>query len=70
MLIQAYGWPYIVKLKHVVGISPSGTGKTFTFLCPLISELLQPLSYKELAIGNGVRCDLVSVLAAHHVVYR
>ncbi|XP_061163126.1 putative ATP-dependent RNA helicase TDRD12 isoform X2 [Saccostrea echinata] len=53
MLIQAYGWPGILKLNHVVGVSPVNTGKTFTYLCPLLSELLHPLSYKELAIGNG-----------------
>ncbi|XP_062611954.1 uncharacterized protein LOC134273751 isoform X2 [Saccostrea cucullata] len=53
MFIQAYGWPAILKLNHVVGVSPVNTGKTFTYLCPLLSELLHPLSYKELAIGNG-----------------
>uniref|UniRef100_A0A8W8K9B9 RNA helicase n=1 Tax=Magallana gigas TaxID=29159 RepID=A0A8W8K9B9_MAGGI len=53
MLIQAYGWPGILKLNHVVGISPVQTGKTFTYLCPLLSELLNPQSYQELAIGNG-----------------
>lgn len=57
MLIQAYGWPGILKLNHVVGISPVQTGKTFTYLCPLLSELLNPQSYQELAIGNGVCKD-------------
>lgn len=54
MLIQAYGWPGILKLNNVVGISPVKTGKTFTYLCPLVSELLQTQTYKELAVGNGV----------------
>ncbi|XP_078337026.1 uncharacterized protein LOC111136315 isoform X2 [Crassostrea virginica] len=53
MLIQAYGWPGILKLNNVVGISPVKTGKTFTYLCPLVSELLQTQTYKELAVGNG-----------------
>lgn len=68
MLIQAYGWPGILKLNHVVGISPVQTGKTFTYLCPLLSELLNPQSYQELAIGNGVCKDIVSVIIVAIVI--
>ncbi|XP_060063128.1 uncharacterized protein LOC132543628 [Ylistrum balloti] len=51
--IQCYAWPALLRGRNVVGISPSGSGKTFAYLAPLLTDLLKQANYKDIPAGNG-----------------
>ncbi|OWF35619.1 Tudor domain-containing protein 12 [Mizuhopecten yessoensis] len=51
--VQCYTWPALLRGRNVVGISPSGSGKTFAYLAPLLTDLLKPSNYKDIPTGNG-----------------
>ncbi len=49
--IQAQGIPAIRAGKDVIGIANTGTGKTATFLIPLVENILKDFNYKALIIS-------------------
>ncbi|XP_069113789.1 putative ATP-dependent RNA helicase TDRD12 isoform X2 [Argopecten irradians] len=51
--IQCYAWPALLRGRNVVGIAPSGSGKTLAYLAPLLTDLLKPSNYKDIPTGNG-----------------
>ncbi|XP_052233874.1 putative ATP-dependent RNA helicase TDRD12 isoform X2 [Dreissena polymorpha] len=52
-IVQAYSWPIVRKGRHLVMISPSGTGKTLAYLYPLLDYLSVPERYREIR-KNGM----------------
>ncbi|KAG9122573.1 RNA-dependent ATPase rok1 [Ceratobasidium sp. 392] len=60
--IQAHGIPILLEGRHLVAISPTGTGKTMSYLLPIFSLLQAPLSSKSCPSngGKGVRAVIVS----------
>ncbi|XP_074645053.1 uncharacterized protein LOC141901607 [Tubulanus polymorphus] len=60
MKIQAYTWPAILRGSHVVGIAPSGTGKTLAYLVPLLSQLIQKSLYEQLPEGKWPKAIILS----------
>jgi ATP-dependent RNA helicase RhlE len=49
--VQKSAIPQIIKKKQVIGISPSGTGKTVAFLTPLIHNIINEKVDHESPIG-------------------
>ncbi|KAH7340510.1 P-loop containing nucleoside triphosphate hydrolase protein [Rhizoctonia solani] len=60
--IQAHGIPVLLEGRHLIAISPTGTGKTMSYLLPIFSLLQSPSSSKSSPanIGKGVRAVIVS----------
>ncbi|CAE6423999.1 unnamed protein product [Rhizoctonia solani] len=60
--IQAHGIPVLLEGRHLIAISPTGTGKTMSYLLPIFSLLQSPLSSKSPPenAGKGVRAVIVS----------
>ncbi|KAG8717061.1 RNA-dependent ATPase rok1 [Ceratobasidium sp. 395] len=60
--IQAHGIPVLLEGRHLIAISPTGTGKTMSYLLPIFSLLQAPLSSKSCPPngGKGVRAVIVS----------
>ncbi|KAG9074130.1 RNA-dependent ATPase rok1, partial [Ceratobasidium sp. 370] len=60
--IQAHGIPVLLEHRHLIAISPTGTGKTMSYLLPIFSLLQAPLSSKSCPpnAGKGVRAVIVS----------
>ena len=61
-VVQAYSWPAIRQGKHVIAIAPEKTGKTLTYLCPLITSLTHQALYKDVGPGNGVSGNIYQYL--------
>ncbi|KAF8167835.1 P-loop containing nucleoside triphosphate hydrolase protein [Crassisporium funariophilum] len=57
--IQAYCIPILLEGRDLVAISPTGTGKTLSFLLPIFSRLEAPISSASTDSGNGVRAVVV-----------
>ncbi|KAH8086609.1 P-loop containing nucleoside triphosphate hydrolase protein [Cristinia sonorae] len=53
--IQAHGIPILLEGRDLVAISPTGTGKTLSYLLPIISALSAPSSSSKQDTGCGVR---------------
>ncbi|KAB5594133.1 hypothetical protein CTheo_2470 [Ceratobasidium theobromae] len=60
--IQAHGIPVLLEGKHLIAISPTGTGKTMSYLLPIFSLLEAPSSSKSPPkdVGKGARAVIVS----------
>ncbi|QRV86041.1 DEAD/DEAH box helicase [Ceratobasidium sp. AG-Ba] len=60
--IQAHGIPVLFEGRHLIAISPTGTGKTMSYLLPIFSLLQAPSSSKSSPadVGKGVRAVIVS----------
>ncbi|KDN51551.1 hypothetical protein RSAG8_00096, partial [Rhizoctonia solani AG-8 WAC10335] len=60
--IQAHGIPVLLEGRHLIAISPTGTGKTMSYLLPIFSLLQSPLSSKSPPenAGKGVRAVIIS----------
>ncbi|KAI0932728.1 hypothetical protein AcW1_000238 [Taiwanofungus camphoratus] len=53
--IQSYGIPILMESRDLAAISPTGTGKTLSYLLPMISSLGAPSSSLKVDTGTGVR---------------
>ncbi|THH30185.1 hypothetical protein EUX98_g4009 [Antrodiella citrinella] len=53
--IQAHGIPILLEDRDLVAISPTGTGKTLSYLLPIMSSLSAPASSSKQDTGKGVR---------------
>ncbi|XP_047108037.1 putative ATP-dependent RNA helicase TDRD12 [Schistocerca piceifrons] len=53
MRIQTYMWPAILRGYSVVMVNPAKSGKTLSYIVPLISFLFRKNLYDDLPLGNG-----------------
>ncbi|KZT06220.1 P-loop containing nucleoside triphosphate hydrolase protein [Laetiporus sulphureus 93-53] len=53
--IQSYGIPILMESRDLAAISPTGTGKTLSYLLPIMSHLDAPSSRSKADCGAGVR---------------
>ncbi|KAF8610072.1 P-loop containing nucleoside triphosphate hydrolase protein [Ceratobasidium sp. AG-I] len=60
--IQAHGVPVLLEGRNLIAISPTGTGKTMSYLLPIFNLLHAPSSSKSSPAdtGKGVRAVIVS----------
>lgn len=60
--IQAHGIPVLLEGRHLIAISPTGTGKTMSYLLPIFTLLQAPSSSKSSPenVGKGARAVIVS----------
>ncbi|KAK0500639.1 P-loop containing nucleoside triphosphate hydrolase protein [Armillaria luteobubalina] len=59
--IQSYGIPILLESRDLAAISPTGTGKTLSYLLPVISFLDAPISSAEIGkYGSGVRAVVLA----------
>ncbi|KAK0233766.1 P-loop containing nucleoside triphosphate hydrolase protein [Armillaria fumosa] len=59
--IQSYGIPILLESRDLAAISPTGTGKTLSYLLPVISFLDAPTSSAENGkYGSGVRAVVLA----------
>ncbi|KAG8748637.1 RNA-dependent ATPase rok1 [Ceratobasidium sp. 414] len=60
--VQAHGIPVLLEHRHLIAVSPTGTGKTMSYLLPIFNLLQAPLSSKSCpaGVGKGVRAVIVS----------
>ncbi|KAK0481586.1 P-loop containing nucleoside triphosphate hydrolase protein [Armillaria novae-zelandiae] len=59
--IQSYGIPILLESRDLAAISPTGTGKTLSYLLPVISSLDAPISSAENGkYGSGVRAVVLA----------
>ncbi|GJJ13927.1 hypothetical protein Clacol_008184 [Clathrus columnatus] len=59
--IQAHGIPMILESRDLAAISPTGTGKTLTYLLPIIFKLHAPISQSiDHDVGKGVRALILA----------
>ncbi|KAJ6501555.1 P-loop containing nucleoside triphosphate hydrolase protein [Mycena vitilis] len=58
--IQSYGIPILLESRDLAAISPTGTGKTLSYLLPIISALGAPSSSANSDAGAGVRAIVVA----------
>ncbi|KAK7029654.1 RNA-dependent ATPase rok1 [Paramarasmius palmivorus] len=60
--IQQYGAPILLESRDLAAISPTGTGKTLSYLLPIMSLLKQPAGshQNETDIGSGVRALILA----------
>ncbi|KAH9927466.1 P-loop containing nucleoside triphosphate hydrolase protein [Epithele typhae] len=57
--IQSHGVPILLEHRDLAAISPTGTGKTLSYLLPVMSALGAPASSKTDA-GSGVRAVILA----------
>uniref|UniRef100_D8PL49 RNA helicase n=1 Tax=Schizophyllum commune (strain H4-8 / FGSC 9210) TaxID=578458 RepID=D8PL49_SCHCM len=57
--IQSHGIPILLEKRDLAAISPTGTGKTLSYLLPIIAALESPATSNESA-GKGVRAVIVA----------
>ncbi|EKM60713.1 uncharacterized protein PHACADRAFT_110354 [Phanerochaete carnosa HHB-10118-sp] len=53
--IQAHGVPILLEHRDLAAISPTGTGKTLSYLLPVFASLGAPSSSSDSEHGQGVR---------------
>ncbi|KAF7340090.1 DEAD-box ATP-dependent RNA helicase 57 [Mycena venus] len=58
--IQSYGIPILLESRDLAAISPTGTGKTLSYLLPVIASLGSPSSSANSDAGAGVRAIVVA----------
>ncbi|KAJ7785769.1 P-loop containing nucleoside triphosphate hydrolase protein [Mycena metata] len=58
--IQSYGIPILLESRDLAAISPTGTGKTLSYLLPIMSSLGAPSSSANSDAGSGVRAVVVA----------
>ncbi|KAJ3556237.1 hypothetical protein NM688_g2139 [Phlebia brevispora] len=57
--IQSHGVPILLESRDLAAISPTGTGKTLSYLLPIMSLLSAPSSSKT-DVGKGVRALILA----------
>lgn len=58
--IQSHGIPILLKARDLVAISPTGTGKTLSYLIPIFAALESPTSDVKYDVGKGVRAIVIA----------
>ncbi|OSX67895.1 hypothetical protein POSPLADRAFT_1043079 [Postia placenta MAD-698-R-SB12] len=58
--IQSYGIPILMESRDLAAISPTGTGKTLSYLLPVMSLLGSPSSRAKDEHGTGVRALILA----------
>ncbi|KAF8213622.1 P-loop containing nucleoside triphosphate hydrolase protein [Mycena galopus ATCC 62051] len=58
--IQSYGIPILLESRDLAAISPTGTGKTLSYLLPIMASLGAPSSSANSDAGAGVRAIVVA----------
>ncbi|KAH8120508.1 P-loop containing nucleoside triphosphate hydrolase protein [Phellopilus nigrolimitatus] len=58
--IQAHGASILLEGRDLAAISPTGTGKTLSYLIPVIALLGAPVSSSKSATGVGVRAVILA----------
>ncbi|VDC01933.1 unnamed protein product [Peniophora sp. CBMAI 1063] len=58
--IQSYGCPILLEKRDLAAISPTGTGKTLSYLLPIMSALRAPSSSAETETASGVRAVILA----------
>ncbi|KAL1749132.1 P-loop containing nucleoside triphosphate hydrolase protein [Schizophyllum fasciatum] len=57
--IQSHGIPILLETRDLAAISPTGTGKTLSYLLPILAALESPAVSNETA-GKGVRAVILA----------
>ncbi|KAF8559411.1 P-loop containing nucleoside triphosphate hydrolase protein [Imleria badia] len=58
--VQAHGIPILLDHRDLAAISPTGTGKTLSYLLAIMSSLKAPVSSLKGTAGSGVRAIVLS----------
>ncbi|KAI0735604.1 P-loop containing nucleoside triphosphate hydrolase protein [Earliella scabrosa] len=58
--IQSYGIPILMEHRDLAAISPTGTGKTLSYLLPVMSALGAPAAGSKSDAGSGVRAVILA----------
>ncbi|KAI0325624.1 P-loop containing nucleoside triphosphate hydrolase protein [Cubamyces sp. BRFM 1775] len=58
--IQSYGIPILMEHRDLAAISPTGTGKTLSYLLPVMSALGAPAASAKTDTGVGVRAIILA----------
>ncbi|KAJ6519336.1 P-loop containing nucleoside triphosphate hydrolase protein [Mycena sanguinolenta] len=58
--IQSYGIPILLESRDLAAISPTGTGKTLSYLLPIMASLGAPSSSANSDAGAGVRAIVLA----------
>ncbi|KAI0271650.1 P-loop containing nucleoside triphosphate hydrolase protein [Gloeopeniophorella convolvens] len=58
--IQSCGCPILLESRDLAAISPTGTGKTLSYLLPVMSLLKTPISSSKSDAGAGVRAIVLA----------
>ncbi|KAF8887801.1 P-loop containing nucleoside triphosphate hydrolase protein [Infundibulicybe gibba] len=58
--IQSYGIPILLEARDLAAISPTGTGKTLSYLLPILASLGSPISSSTADNSSGVRGLIVA----------
>ncbi|RDB28566.1 DEAD-box ATP-dependent RNA helicase 57 [Hypsizygus marmoreus] len=58
--IQSYGIPILLESRDLAAISPTGTGKTLSYLVPVLASLGTPASSAKSDTGSGVRAIVIA----------
>ncbi|KIJ68765.1 hypothetical protein HYDPIDRAFT_179802 [Hydnomerulius pinastri MD-312] len=58
--VQSHGIPILLERRDLAAISPTGTGKTLSYLLPIMSCLDSPVSSLKSEAGSGVRAIVLA----------
>lgn len=58
--IQSSGCPILLESRDLAAISPTGTGKTLSYLLPMITLLQAPISSSKADAGVGIRAIVLA----------
>ncbi|EMD41525.1 hypothetical protein CERSUDRAFT_146544 [Gelatoporia subvermispora B] len=58
--IQSYGIPILMESRDLAAISPTGTGKTLSYLLPVMASLGAPAASSKGDAGTGVRALILA----------
>ncbi|KAG6857616.1 hypothetical protein H0H87_010184 [Tephrocybe sp. NHM501043] len=58
--IQSYGIPILLESRDLAAISPTGTGKTLSYLIPVLAALNTPAASSKAESSSGVRAVIIA----------
>ncbi|KAI0294829.1 P-loop containing nucleoside triphosphate hydrolase protein [Russula brevipes] len=58
--IQSAGCPILLESRDLAAISPTGTGKTLSYLLPVMTLLKAPISNSTTTSGKGIRAVILA----------
>ncbi|KAF8061008.1 P-loop containing nucleoside triphosphate hydrolase protein [Lyophyllum atratum] len=58
--IQSYGIPILLESRDLAAISPTGTGKTLSYLIPVLAALGSPAASAQSDQASGVRAIIIA----------